>query len=157
MSLQKIFWCALTLPLLAACDLSFSDIFSPGTQAAPLPLPKPHSETVILPENDVRAVPVTVPAREEEPANEVVSGKSVLDAVRCVENALESRMKLPQNFFMTNFYADGTATVALTNPYTGNQGLYLDVHSTDSGSVIRLYANYSTMSAAWRKLPEKCR
>ncbi|MDO5686596.1 MAG: hypothetical protein Q4G42_04310 [Neisseria sp.] len=70
---------------------------------------------------------------------------------------MNKRFNLPADFYNVKYYADGSATVRLVNPYTKRQGLFIDVEPRALGSQLRLYANYGTMSTAWRTLPEKCR
>ncbi|MBR7001060.1 MAG: hypothetical protein IKI11_00120, partial [Neisseriaceae bacterium] len=102
-------------------------------------------------------VKTTLPQRSEKPANIVQSNRTVMDAAECLEQHIAKDFNLPRNFYTTQDYDDGAATVLLINPATGKSGLYIDIVPHNAGSQLLLYQNRATISAAWKKLPEKCR
>lgn len=128
--------------ILSAC----ADMF--GTQNKPQPTVQ---SSVFQP------VKTALPKRTEKPANTVQSNRSVMDAAECLQQRIAADFNLPRNFYAAQDYDDGTATVQLLNPNTGKSGLYIDILPTGNGSQLVLYQNRSTISAAWKRLPEKCR
>ncbi|MBR0128811.1 MAG: hypothetical protein IJM09_03245 [Neisseriaceae bacterium] len=98
-----------------------------------------------------------LPQRDEQPINTVRSQRNVFDAAQCLVQHIQSDFNLPENFYQAIGYDDGAATVALVNPNTGKNGLYIDIVPNNNGSQLLLYQNRATISTLWRKLPEKCR
>ncbi|MBQ9619308.1 MAG: hypothetical protein IJR44_02330 [Neisseriaceae bacterium] len=146
----------LILSLNACVGLTFDDIFNPNLpknpprKMAPVEYGNRSEETLQVQSNR------TIPKREEAPTTVVSSSRNTEQAVLCLEEQLSKTFKLPADFYATQRYQDGSATVQLVNPYNQSNGLYIDVHHHFSGSELKLYANYTTMSKAWKAMPEKC-
>ena len=85
--------------------------------------------------------------------------KAITEAVvQCLQQQLQSRFRLPDNFLQIRQYANNVQTVALHNPFTHADGILLDIHPRGvSSSNIKLYANGTTLSRAWRNLPNGCK
>lgn len=145
--------------LLTACvGLTFDDVFAPNF---------PNQQVQKTTSSTNRNEPATstnkvnsneIPLRREKPTKVVDSSKSTQDATSCLTSQLEKRFNLPADFYTVRNYKDGSATVQLVNPYTKKNGLYIDVVPKSANkSQLFLYANYATMSQAWKNLPEKCK
>ena len=116
----------------------------------PKPQPKVSSDIVIKPKN-------VFPQRNEKPINTVRSHYGVDGAAQCLQQHIADDFKLPNDFYTTQRYDGGEATVQLVNPATGKGGLYIDIVPDNGGSILLLYQNRATISNAWKRLPEKCR
>ena len=144
--------------LLTACvGLTFDDVFAPNF---------PNQQVQKTTPSTNRNEPATtnkvnsnaIPSRKEKPTKVVDSNKSAVEATSCLTSQLVKRFNLPADFYAVRKYKDGSATVQLVNPYTKKNGLYIDVVPKSSNkSQLYLYANYATMSQAWKSLPEKCK
>lgn len=145
-------WLALlsVLHLTACAGLSFDDIFNPNIEQTPAQLQQQKEES------KKEQLATTLPERSENAVSVVASKLPAFSAIVCLEKELSSQFKLPDNFYGIKYYPDGSGTVRLVNPYSNKQGLYFDVAPQDEGSEIRLYPNFSTISEAWKKLPQGC-
>ena len=99
----------------------------------------------------------SLPARGR-PEVEVQSGKAPGEAAQCLQKQLQTRLRLPENFIQIRSYTNAAHTVALHNPFTRKDGVLMDVHQNGvKSSVIKLYANGTTLSRAWRSIPAACK
>lgn len=98
-----------------------------------------------------------LPMRDEKPISTVRSQYDVYHAAQCLVERISIDFNLPEDFYAARGYDDGAATVALVNPATGKNGLYIDIIPENNGSLLLLYPNRKTVSTQWKKLPEKCR
>lgn len=119
-----------------------------------------------LPEPDIKLnnrTPSASPSRvlPDRPAEADVSLDSAQtpDAVvQCLKQQLQNRFRLPDDFLQIRSYANNVQTVALHNPFTHKDGVLMDIHPRGVGSAtVRLYANGTTLSRAWRNLPNACK
>ena len=141
-----------TLTLTACADIMYS-LGLDGKKTSPKPQASNSATQPVQP-----AQPKSfLPQRDEQPINTVRSQRNVFDAAQCVVQHIQSDFNLPENFYQAIGYDDGAATVALVNPNTGKNGLYIDIVPNNNGSQLLLYQNRATISTLWRKLPEKCR
>ena len=121
-------------------------------------LGRPDLRITVIPKDSMHEPGTAkLPKRSETPAKEVISYKSSDLAAACIVGQLETRFRLPANFFATYDHADGSKTVALVNPYSKSEGLYMDIEPSSVGSSIRLYANHAVLSTAWLRMPESCK
>lgn len=119
---------------------------------------KSNDKVASTPQTEVLAKPANyLPQRDEQPINTVRSQHDVYHAAQCLVQHIASDFNLPDDFYATQGYDDGAATVLLVNPATGKSGLYIDIVPMNNGSQLLLYPNRATISNAWKRLPEKCR
>ena len=141
-----------TLTLTACADIMYS-LGLDGKKTTPKPQAS-NSATQPVQSTQPKSF---LPQRDEQPINTVRSQRNVFDAAQCLVQHIQSDFNLPENFYQAIGYDDGAATVALVNPNTGKNGLYIDIMPNNNGSQLLLYQNRATISTLWRKLPEKCR
>lgn len=139
--------------LLNACvGLTFDDIFNPSLES------KKNTE------HELRPIPAPVMTHDElvsqkrkgKPYSTVHSSKSAKNAAECITTQIQKSFNLPSNFYTTKKSGDNY-TVQLVNPHTKKGGLFIDAVAKSQGSDLNLYSNGTTMSAAWKSLPEKCK
>ena len=136
---------------LSACaDIIYSLGWGGDTTTPQQPVPVVQSEQKLLTKS-------YLPQRDEQPINTVHSQYDVFQAAQCLTQRIANDFNMPENFYRAVGYDDGAATVALVNPNTGKNGLYIDVVPSNNGSILLLYQNRATISSEWKKLPEKCR
>ena len=83
--------------------------------------------------------------------------KSVTEIGNCLHSNMQSRFKLPSEFYKVTVYANGSQTLALVNPFTKLEGLQIDVvKAGPNHSIINLYDNGMVISKAWQKFPMLC-
>ncbi|WP_066566623.1 hypothetical protein [Snodgrassella sp. CFCC 13594] len=100
----------------------------------------------------------TMPIRPEAPEVTERIAKPALAVSQCIQAKLQSRFKLPPEFFTVTAYANNGQTVALVNPFTKTQGLQMDIIETGvSTAEIKLYDNGTTLSRAWKQFPASCK
>ena len=92
------------------------------------------------------------------PEVEVQSEKAPGEAAQCLQKQLQTRLRLPDNFIQVRSYTNSAYTVALHNPFTNKDGVLMDVRQRGvKSSVIKLYANGTTLSRVWRGIPAACK
>lgn len=100
----------------------------------------------------------SLPDRPERPDVSTDSSRSTEAVVQCLKQQLQTRFRLPDDFLQIRSYTNNVQTVALHNPFTRKDGILMDVHQRGVGSAtIKLYANGTTLSRAWRNLPNTCK
>ncbi|QMT40802.1 hypothetical protein H3L94_01720 [Neisseria shayeganii] len=100
----------------------------------------------------------SLPERPTQPDVNVDSSRSTEAVVQCLKQQLQTRFRLPDDFLQIRSYTNNVQTVALHNPFTRKDGILMDVHQRGVGSAtIKLYANGTTLSRAWRNLPNSCK
>lgn len=100
----------------------------------------------------------SLPDRSGKPEVEVQSEKAPGEAAQCLQQQLQTRFRLPAEFIQVRSYANSAQTVALHNPFTRKDGVLMDVQQRGvKSSVIKLYANGTTLSRAWRNVPAACK
>ncbi|WP_370386491.1 hypothetical protein [Snodgrassella alvi] len=103
-------------------------------------------------------VTVLKPERSTPPEVSLNIDRPAIEVSKCLHDKLQSRFNLPREFYRITSYPNGSQTLALVNPFTGKEGLQIDVVKAGmSQSTVNLYANGMTLSQAWRKFPELCR
>lgn len=101
--------------------------------------------------------PVLMPERNSAPLVTLSVDKSVTEIGNCLHSNMQSRFKLPSEFYKVTVYANGSQTLALVNPFTKLEGLQIDVVKTGPNhSIINLYDNGMVISKAWQKFPKLC-
>lgn len=145
------------LSLVACADILYSLGLGEYKTTQVNTAPKPEQTTQTAQPTPPEPPKTYLPQRDEQPSNTVRSQYDVYNAAQCVVQHIQSDFNLPENFYQAIGYDDGAATVALVNPNTGKNGLYIDIVPDNNGSQLLLYPNHATISTLWRKLPEKCR
>ncbi len=93
-----------------------------------------------------------------KPEVEVESGKAPGGVAQCLQKQMQTRLRLPENFIQVRAYTNSAYTVALHNPFTNKDGVLMDVQQRGVGSsLIKLHANGTTLSRAWRAIPAACK
>ena len=101
--------------------------------------------------------PVLMPERNSAPLVTLSVDKSVTEIGNCLHSNMQSRFKLPSEFYKVTVYANGSQTLALVNPFTKLEGLQIDVvKAGPNHSIINLYDNGMVISKAWQKFPMLC-
>ncbi len=145
--------CLLPL-LLSACVVSSTPEAEALRKAQGEGQPEPDIRLNSRTSTSSRALPDR-PAEADVSTN---SARSTEAVVQCLQQQLQSRFRLPDNFLQIRQYANNVQTVALHNPFTHADGILLDIHPRGvSSSNIKLYANGTTLSRAWRNLPNGCK
>ncbi|WP_051940756.1 hypothetical protein [Stenoxybacter acetivorans] len=99
-----------------------------------------------------------LPRRTEAPVVVERINKPAAEVGRCLQEELQNQFRLPAEFFSVKSYTDRAQTVFLVNPFTKKQGILMDVAELNPrNSEVRLYANGSTVSEAWKQFPALCR
>lgn len=89
---------------------------------------------------------------------EIESNQKPEAVVACLKQQLHSKLGLPEDFIQTRSYTNNAHTVALHNPFTHKDGILIDiVQSGINRSIIKLYANGTTLSNRWKSLPNQCK
>ena len=92
------------------------------------------------------------------PEVEVQSNKAPGEAAQSLQQQLQTRLRLPENFIQVRNYTNSAYTVALHNPFTNKDGVVMDVRQRGvRSSEIKLYANGTTLSRVWRSIPTACK
>ena len=92
------------------------------------------------------------------PEVEVQRNKAPGEAAQCLQQQLQTRLRLPENFIQVRSYTNSAYTVALHNPFTNKDGVVMDVRQRGvRSSEIKLYANGTTLSRVWRSIPAACK
>lgn len=101
--------------------------------------------------------PVLMPERNAKPAVSVSVDKPVIEVASCLHSMLQSRFKLPSEYYKVTVYTNGSQTLALVNPFTKQEGLQMDVvKQGPSHSTVNLYDNGMFLSKAWLQFPKLC-
>lgn len=110
-----------------------------------------------LPAKKKPEAPLIMPERLSAPLVSVSVDKPVDEVGNCLHTNMQSRFKLPAEFYKVTVYANGSQTLALVNPFTKLEGLQIDVvKAGPNHSIVNLYDNGMVISKAWQQFPKLC-
>lgn len=149
-----LFWSGFCLCLLAGCK----DLTAPQQNCE-------MAGANVLESQDVKGqcitkkidAPVLMPERNSAPLVTLSVDKSVTEIGNCLHSNMQTRFKLPSEFYKVTVYTNGSQTLALVNPFTKQEGLQIDiVKAGPNHSIINLYDNGMVISKAWQQFPKLC-
>ncbi|MCO6505032.1 MAG: hypothetical protein J6568_06415 [Snodgrassella sp.] len=146
-----LFWPCFCLSILAGC----TDLASPVSSCE---LAGEKGKLVngqcVSKKNDT---PILMPERNSAPVVTISVDKPVDEVGSCLHSNMQSRFKLPSEFYKVIVYANGSQTLALVNPFTKLEGLQIDVvKAGPNHSIVNLYDNGMVISKAWQQFPNLC-
>lgn len=116
-----------------------------------------YQKDVVIKNNHILFGFRPMPVRNEKAEVTEKINKPPIEVSQCLQHRLESQFKLPPEFYAISTYANNSQTIALINPFTKTEGLQMDIIETGVGSsVVKLYANGTVLSKAWKQFPLSC-
>lgn len=136
------------LPLILAGSLLLAACATPDTTITPKG--NPTSVKPVIRSN-------ALPLRTDTPDQTYDANRSSNEVMECLQTQIKTTFRLPESFIAQHSYDHQAYSVGLMNPISQRMGITLDItRNTTATSTIKLYANGTELSRAWRNLPKKC-